>query len=429
MVILNIDWLHYGLEGILLGAVLITLFIVQVWHYTWLGKRICRYDMTARHKQRQRQTETQTESDGDNANTGDNTSADNSANTDADGSANAAGVQSVPAVSIIVPLFTDDNSFLEEGLMRLLAQEYDDYEVVVVYVGMDCDFYDELMRMRLSFPVLRTTKIEARPRYPITPKMALNIGVKSARNPYIIITTADAVPSSNLWLANMARGFVYGDNVIGYCGIERRKGLLNRMMRTERLLSSAEWLAAAAAHRPYRGHKCNLGFARSLYFDVNGFGYLNMNVGEDDLFMQRIMTTDNTVVCISPEASMAEHLHGGAGVWLRRLRHDATTREFYPSDVRHALHIEPYSRLLFFLTAIIIFTVMPWEYCAAAALFVLARCIIVNITAARIARCTGEKGIAATYLIYDLLSLPTAVIARMVSRRKKEPSWRYTNIS
>lgn len=388
------DWFlyRYGLAGILLAAAFLTLFALQVWRHVWMCRRICRSGK-ALHGNPE------------------------------------APAAPAPAVSVIVPLFISDTAFLEEGLMRLLAQEYEDYEVVVVYVGLDDDFYDELMRMRMSFPNLRTTKIEARPRYPISPKMALNIGIKSARNPYIITTTADASPMSGRWLSLMARGFVQGDNVIGYCGIERCGGFVNRMLRTQRMMSSAEWLASAASRKPYRGNRCNMGFSKKLYFDVNGFGYLNMNAGEDDLFMQRIMTPDNTSVVISPDASVAEKLHGGLYSWLRRQRLEAATQRLYPCEARGSMRVEPWSRMLFFLSAAIIFIVMPWDYSLAALALVAVRCAVVTFAAARIAARTGERGITATYLLYDLLSPVADLAVRMATLRKNPSIWRYTSIS
>lgn len=45
-----------------------------------------------------------------------------------------------PPVSVVVPLFSEDYSFVEERLPLILAQNYPDFEVVIVYVGHDSDF-------------------------------------------------------------------------------------------------------------------------------------------------------------------------------------------------------------------------------------------------------------------------------------------------
>ena len=64
-----------------------------------------------------------------------------------------------PQVSVVIPLFSEDYSFVEERLPLILAQNYPDFEVVIVYVGHDSDFYEELVRLKQSFPQIVTTKI------------------------------------------------------------------------------------------------------------------------------------------------------------------------------------------------------------------------------------------------------------------------------
>ena len=76
-----------------------------------------------------------------------------------------------PPVSVVVPLFSEDYSFVEERLPLILAQNYPDFEVVIVYVGHDTDFYEDLVRLKQSFPQITTTKIHLDPRFPISRKM------------------------------------------------------------------------------------------------------------------------------------------------------------------------------------------------------------------------------------------------------------------
>ena len=220
-----------------------------------------------------------------------------------------------PPVSVVVPLFSEDYSFVEERLPLILAQNYPDFEVVIVYVGHDTDFYEDLVRLKQSFPQITTTKIHLDPRFPISRKMALNVGIKSAHYECMVFTSTDAVPQTDRWLSLMAKGFMRGEIVVGYCGVERGKGFSNYMRRAWRMMHSADWIARAVQRRAYRGTLHNYGFTKSLYFGANGFSHLNMNIGEDDLFMQRVMTRDNVSVILSPRASLREKMWGGMGWW------------------------------------------------------------------------------------------------------------------
>lgn len=379
-----------GWPGAVLGAVLLVLFGIQTYCYSVRYGRLSKY----RNSQRPQRLDSEE-----------------------------------PPVSVIVPLFGDSVEFVETALARLLAQDYDSYEVVVVYVGLNSDFYDDLTWLCDSYPNLRTTRIQMREKYPISPKMAINIGIKAARNEHIILTTADASPRTSRWLALMAKGFARGEIVLGYCCTEQRDTLFGRLIRIDRMVQSAEWLSAAVEHHPYRGHRCNIGFTRSLYFGVNGFGNLNMNVGEDDLFIQRIIADDNVSIVLSPRATVVERRHGGVIQWMKRRRFFGSTRRLYPASVRRRLHIEPYSRLLFFAAAGTAFATMPLEYCAAVALLVIIRYIIVAVNVSRLAARLGEKHIAAAYPFYDLFGALFDLATDLALLRKDPSVWRYTSIS
>lgn len=379
-----------GWLGAVLAGVLLVLFGVQIYCYAFRYGRLSKY----RNSQRPMRLETET-----------------------------------PPVSVIVPLFNESVEFVESALVRLLAQDYEMYEVVVVYVGEDDDFFYDLSHLSESFPNLHTTKITMRRRYPISTKMAINIGIKAARYDNIILTTADASPRTSRWLALMAKGFARGEIVLGYCCTEQHDNIFGRLIRIDRMMQSAEWLAAAVAGKPYRGHRCNVGFTRSLYFDVKGFGELNMNVGEDDLFIRSIIKDNNVSIVLSPRATVVERWKGGLKQWMKRRRFFGSTRRLYPASVRRRLHLEPYTRLLFFAAAATAFATMPPIYSAGVALLLVLRYIIVGMTISKLASRLGEKKIAAVYPLYDLFGVLFDIVTDIMLLRKDPSVWKYTSIS
>lgn len=336
----------------------------------------------------------------------------------------AAEMEDEPPVSVVVPLFSEDYSFVEERLPLILAQNYPDFEVVIVYVGHDSDFYEDLARLKQSFPQITTTKIQLDPRFPISRKMALNVGIKSAHYECMVFTSTDAVPQTDRWLSLMAKGFMRGEIVVGYCGVERRKGFANYMMRTGRMMQSAAWIARAVQRRAYRGTLHNYGFTKRIYFGANGFSHLNMNIGEDDLFMQRVMTRDNVSVILSPRATLREKTWGGMGWWMSQLRYYGSAFRFYPQAVRTYVGWELWSRVLFFATAVCALAVMPLEYKIAALTLVIVRYVAVALEVRRVARRLGEDGIMGRYFIYDLLSPLWAAVLWVMLLRRDDRVWR-----
>ena len=128
---------HYGWQGCALAATILVLLCVQLWYYLVTYGRISRFRNSRRKKK----------------------------------------LTSEPPVSVIVPMFSEDYIYLDEHLPLLLSQQYaTTFEVVIVYVGANSDFYEELSRLRLFHQNLTVTKIEFTPRFPISVKMALNVG-------------------------------------------------------------------------------------------------------------------------------------------------------------------------------------------------------------------------------------------------------------
>lgn len=376
---------HYGWQGLALAAVIVALFLIQLWYYLVRYGRVSRFRNSRRKKR----------------------------------------LKEAPPVSVIIPMFSADNVYLDECLPLFLSQQYSaNYEVVVVYVGSDGDFYEELARMRLYHPNLIVTQIAFNSRFPISIKMALNVGIKAARNEHVLITTTDSVPATDQWLAMMGKAFMRGDIVLGYTALEQRDGLESYMMRTSRLQHSLYWLSAAVNGKTYRGSRNNFGFAKSLYFEAKGFNFLNMNIGEEDLFIQKIAKPDNVSVVLIPKGSMVEQPWGGMRWWVSQLHHYGTAYRYYPRAARNAVEWDLGSQTLLFLAALTAIIFMPVEFKLVALLLLLIRYLVVVLRVRSVARRVGEKGIALRYFIFDIFNPLFMLWVWGVMMRKDDTVWR-----
>ncbi len=389
MSFLDIVLSHYGWEGIALAGVLLLMFFVQLYYYVLVYGAVPGY----RSSRLQARLEKQ------------------------------------PPLSVVIAMFAEDYDFVEKRLPLLLAQEHVTFEVVIVYVGSDGDFFEDLQRIRQSFPQVVVTKIELNPRFPISPKMALNVGIKSAHYEHIVLSTTDVMPASDRWLALMAKGFTRSEIVLGYCGMaddeESRKGAIGYLIRASRMMSSVDWLASAAKGRPYRGIRHTMGFTKKLYFGTsNGFGFLNMNVGEDDLFLQKIMTPSNTSLVLSPRATLRERRWGGMKWWIDQQRYYGATRRNYPRWVSTYLNWEMGSRVLFLLAVVCALAVMPLEYKLGALLLAVIRYGLAAFEVRRLGQRLGEGDIWRRYLLYDLWSPLQALWIKLLLQRKDPRVWR-----
>lgn len=384
MEIINSFIEHYGYEGIALAVLILIMFFTQLYYYIYA------YGCIPSYKNNNREVILDKE----------------------------------PSISIVIPMFSEDSTFIEESLPILLSQDYPYYEIVLVYVGHDNDFYEDLNLLKHSFPQIVTTKIHLDLRFPISRKMALNIGIKSAHSEHIIFSSTDCAPETSRWLSLMAKGFVRGNIVIGYSAMEHSKGYMNYIMRAWSLMHSVNWISRAIKRRPYRGTLHNVGITKELYFKYKGFNNLQMNIGEDDLFMQKIMTSDNVSVIISPRAIVRERAWGGYCWWMSMLRYFGSSFALYPSGVKNFIRWETGSRVLFFISTICAVSFMPYEYKFAAMLLFLIRYIAVATQVFRISKRLGDVGIAKFYLIYDILCPFYEAVLWIKLLKKDDRVWR-----
>ena len=376
---------HYGWQGTALAAAILVLFFVQLYYHIVAYGRVANFRNSRRRKR----------------------------------------LNEEPPVSVVVPLFAEDYTFMDERLPLLMSQRYNaTYEIVVVYVGSDNDFFEELSNMRLRWPNLLVTKIQYNPRFPISVKMAINVGIKSAHNEHILITTTDSTPRSEQWISIMGRAFMSGDIVLGYTGIEPAKGLTNYLIRMSRLYISTQWLARAVVGKTYRGSRSNFGFTKSLYFGAKGFTHLNMTIGENDLFLQRIAKNNNVSVALIDKASVVEHQWGDLRWWISHLHHYGEAFRYYPASARNASEWAMRSQVLFMLTVIAALIFMPLEFKAVALLLLLVRYIVVVARVRSIAKRIGERGVMLKYFIFDLFNPLLTASLRVAMWRKDSTAWK-----
>ena len=376
---------HYGWQGTTLIAVMLALLILQLYYHIAVYGRVARFRNWLRRKIH-----------------------------DAE-----------PPISIVIPIFSEDYNYIDTRLHNIMGQQYaSSFEVVLVYVGADNDYYEELNNMRLRYPNLVVTKIQYNPRFPISVKMALNVGIKSAHNEHIIITTTEATPASEQWLSMMGKGFTRGDIVLGYTAIEPAKGLTNYLIRMSRMQISTYWLASAVNHRTYRGSRHNFGFTKSLYFGIKGFTHLNMTIGENDLFLQRIAKRNNVSVVLVPKGSMSETQWGGLKWWINHLHHYGEAYRYYPRAARNAMEWELGSQILFFLTALTAMIFLPIEVKLSAFILLIIRYITVVVRARSIAKRVGESGVAMRYFIFDMFNPILMICTRISMLRKDSTAWK-----
>ncbi len=328
----------------------------------------------------------------------------------------------LPPVSVIV-VVADDPEYILEKLPRLLTQHHPDYEVVVVDDGSVQDLTTELLAVQQQYPDrLRYTTIKADPVFRHSRKLALTVGIKAARHERMIFIDPDGWPSSDKWLSLMARGFNGGGVVIGYTGIEKRKGAVNGWIRCDRLSRSIRFLSAAIHRHPYRGMYNNLGYTKSLFFRNKGFTHLRMTLGEDDLFVQSVAPWCDTSVILNPQATVWQEQRGGLRWWWNEQIYRSGTFSLFPARVKAGQFTDLLTRTLLLAGAITLALLQtPVLWMVGVGAWVLREALLL-VTLRMIMQRLGERKLAWYYFVHDLY-LPVGELLLWINRTLK-PSQR-----
>ena len=373
----------YSLLEIILGGVIIISFIIQISLYLGLYRRIAKFSLMKRKPIREEE----------------------------------------PAISIVVPLFAEDYGYLDNGLTKLLTQSYSKFEVVLVYVGKSNDFFTDIKSLTRLYPHLSPIHIDYSTRYPLTTKTALNVGIKGAKYDFIVTTTSQSTPSSERWLSFLAKGFLYGDITLGYSGLQHQRGFRNFIFREYQFNEAVNWISAAIRRRPYAASRNAFGFKKSIYFDVRGFNHLGMNVGENDLFLQKIATRDNVSVVLSPRATTTERIWGGWGWWWNRIKLLNSTHRHYPRWAMAATTSELVFRAIFFASVIAAIVLLPSIFKAVALTLFAIRFILVQLVVTRNARRLGEVGLVIPHFFYDIIEPILRFVIALATSRSNKKRW------
>ena len=326
------------------------------------------------------------------------------------------------SISIIICAKNEQKN-LEKFLPRILDQDYPEFEVVVVNDSSSDNTEELLSAMLIEYKHLRFTSIPANEDFLHGKKLALTIGLKAAKYDHILLTDADCYPVSDQWLQKIASNLIGQKKIVlGYGGYERKKGLLNLIIRYETVFTAMQYLSYAIKGRPYMGIGRNLAYEKALFFENKGFAsHYHISSGDDDLFVNENATTVNTAVEFSRESHTLSIPKTTFRSWFKQKQRHLTAGSHYSRSSRMRLAGEWISRMALYLTLITLCLTSPWQWIALAVFGVLLviRLLIFKLSMRRL----DEKFLLLPSLILDpILPLILGIIwLRSIFETKYQP--------
>jgi cellulose synthase/poly-beta-1,6-N-acetylglucosamine synthase-like glycosyltransferase len=282
-------------------------------------------------------------------------------------------------------------------LPSILKQDYPEFEVIVVSDGTTDESKELLSLLAKEYPYLRHSFAPENLRHISHRKLALTIGIKASKYDWLVFTEANCYPVSKDWLRLMARNFTPDtDIVLGYSGYDRKKGWMHKVIAFDLLFTAMRYLGYALAGKPYMGIGRNMAYRKELFFQQKGYSaHLNLQRGDDDLFVNKIATKKNTRVETDLNATVLTKPIENKLDWREEKVSYVATSHYYKGSQRYALGFETFTRILFYLAVIAIIGVgilnKHWLAAGIGGLLWLIRFIIQAVMINRTAKELGES--------------------------------------
>ena len=199
------------------------------------------------------------------------------------------------AVSVVVCGYNEEKHW-QTLVAKLLLQDYPSFEIVLVN-DQSTDNTKFVFKQWENHPKIKLVNIGEDIKKGLGKKFALTLGIKAAKYDYLLLTDADCYPRDKDWISSMAQHFSNKTIVLGYGAYEKRKGLLNKLVRFDTFQVAMQYFSYALIGKTYMGVGRNLAYKKSLFFDNKGFAtHLHLPSGDDDLFIKEVASASNTAV-------------------------------------------------------------------------------------------------------------------------------------
>ena len=296
----------------------------------------------------------------------------------------------------------DEANNLVKNLPGILVQDYKTtHEIIVVNDNSLDESRYILDEFRKSFKNLNPIELTQEAKMITGKKFPLSMGIKSAKYETLLLTDADCVPASELWIQKMQEG--YTDNieiVLGYGAYHKKPGFLNKLIRFETFHTALQYLSYSLAGVPYMGVGRNLSYKRDVFIRNKGFSSINqIPSGDDDLFINRVATRRNTAIVIDPEAHTLSEPKHTWDEWQKQKNRHYTTSKYYKTG--HKILLGLYSLTSFFLYPLLVLSIIFFNWWMALAVYGV-RLIVQAIVYFKAMKKLNERDLWPLFLVFDI---------------------------
>lgn len=291
---------------------------------------------------------------------------------------------------------------LATHLPGVLVQDYQTtHEIIVVNDNSTDETKYLLEEFQKQFKVLNILPLVQEAQGIPGKKFPLSMGIKSAKYEILLLTDADCVPASEKWMQLMQSAYDTGiDIVLGYGPYNKKKGMLNQLIRFETFHTALQYLSLALSGHPYMGVGRNLSYKRELFIKNKGFASINhIPSGDDDLFISKVAKKGNTAIMIDQAAHTISEPPLTWSAWMKQKNRHYTTAKYYKPKTKFLLGL--YSGSGFLVYPALIAAIILANWWMALSIY-LVRMLVLAIIWKKAMKQLNEQDLWSKFIIFDL---------------------------
>lgn len=313
---------------------------------------------------------------------------------------------------------------LAKYLDSLLTQDYPNYEVVVVNDRSWDDTRDLLEEFEQKYSNLKTVYVADGQKFIAGKKFAVTMGIKAAKNEWLVFTDADCMPASKNWLRGMqppADGDV--SILLGYSPYFKRGGLLNALIRFETFFTAVNYLSYAIKGNPYMGVGRNMAYKKSLFFANKGFAaHMHIPSGDDDLFVNANATAQNTTIQIHKDTHVWSEPNTSFFGYLKQKKRHFGAGKMYKKEHQIMLSLQIAIQFAFYVLLVAAALLPNTQYVAAGIFLfsIIVRCFVYPRLLVKL----NYAGLSWWFPLLDIILMVFLVFNAILSIFVKKVQWK-----
>ncbi|MBC7524240.1 MAG: glycosyltransferase [Flavobacterium sp.] len=327
-------------------------------------------------------------------------------------------------ISVIVCAKNEEEN-AKKFIPLLLNQNYPNFEIVLIDDASSDNTLEIFEAFEKTYPNVKVVKVENNEAFWGNKKFALTLGIKAAKNEYLLFTDADCFPISDNWIQEMSSNFTQQKTIIlGYGAyLKIKNSFLNKIIRFETLFTATQYFAWTKLGKPYMGVGRNMAYKREEFFKTNGFiEHMKIRSGDDDLFINQASYSKNTTICFTADSFTMSKPKTSYKDWFTQKRRHISTARHYKSFDRIQLALFYITQLLFLVLSILLLSFLyQWIIVLSLIIFrYIFTCISLGYASGKL----KEKDVMYWFPIIEIILIFTQLNIFITNIFSKPASWK-----